>query len=166
MRMNTHTRRAPASCSAPALCRRPPHRPSGKSGTSPSREHRENVSYRLGKWEYDHGLGLEFRFPVSLPHTFYMRNGFVSEIRAPQKVIMRNRLDMFSEGRVSQKRSRFACKMYGGSETGNRNSTLTHDHIPIYPVYNSCFPCVPAKGCVRGLGCVPTSARPRRACTQ
>ena len=52
---------------------------------SPSREHRENVSYRLGKWEYDHGLGLEFRFPVSLPHTFYMRNGFVSEIRDPQK---------------------------------------------------------------------------------
>ena len=34
---------------------------------SPSREHRENMSYRLGKWEYDHGLGLEFRFPVSLP---------------------------------------------------------------------------------------------------
>ena len=52
---------------------------------SPSREHRENVSYRLGKWEYDHGLGLEFRLPVSLPHTFYMRNGFVSEIRGPQK---------------------------------------------------------------------------------
>ena len=89
---------------------------------SPSREHRENVSYRLGKWQCDNGLGLEFRFPVSLPHTFYMRNGFVSEISGPQKVIMRNRLDMFSEGRVSQKRSRFACKIYGGSETGNRNS--------------------------------------------
>ena len=85
---------------------------------SPSREHRENVSYRLGKWEYDHGLGLGFRFPVSLPHTFYMRNGFVSEIRAPQKVIMRNTLDMFSEARVSQKRSRFACKMYGGARDG------------------------------------------------
>ena len=115
---------------------------------SPSREHRENVSYRLGKWEYDHGLGLEFRFPVSLPHTFYMRNGFVSEIRAPQKVIMRNRLDMFSEGRVSQKRSRFACKMYGGARRGIETLTLTHDHIPIYPVYNSRFPCVHAKGCV------------------
>ena len=35
---------------------------------SPSREHRENVSYRLGKWEYDHGLGLGFRFPVSPIH--------------------------------------------------------------------------------------------------
>ena len=44
-------------------------RPSGKAGTQPSsREHRENVSYRLGKWEYYHGLGLEFRFPVSIPH--------------------------------------------------------------------------------------------------
>ena len=77
-----------------------------------------------------------------------MRNGFVSEIRAPQKVIMRNRLDMFSEGRVSQKRSRFACKMYGGARRGIETLTLTHDHIPIYPVYNSRFPCVPAKGCV------------------
>ena len=115
---------------------------------SPSREHRGNVSYRPGKWECDHGLGLGFRFPVSLPHTFYMRNGFVSEIRAPQKVIMRNRLDMFSEGRVSQKRSRFACKMYGGVRRGIETLTLTQDHIPIYPVYNSRFPCVPAKGCV------------------
>ena len=77
-----------------------------------------------------------------------MRNGFVSEIRAPQKVIMRNRLDMFSEGRVSQKRSRFACKMYGGARRGIETLTLTHDHIPIYPVYNSRFPCVHAKGCV------------------
>ena len=102
---------------------------------SPSREHRGNVSYRLGKWECDHGLGLGFRFPVSLPHTFYMRNGFVSEIRAPQKVIMRNRLDMFSE-------------------PGNRNpinpAVVTTvavlvspggfmGHIPIYSVYNSRF---------------------------
>ena len=37
---------------------------------SPSREHRGNVSYRLGKWECDHGLGLGFRFPVSLPIHF------------------------------------------------------------------------------------------------
>ena len=55
---------------------------------------------------------------------------------------------MFSEGRVSQKRSRFACKMYGGVRRGIETLTLTHDHIPIYPVYNSRFPCVPAKGCV------------------
>ena len=61
---------------------------------------------------------------------------------------MRNRLDMFSEGRVSQKRSRFACKMYGGARRGIETLTLTQDHIPIYPVYNSRFPCVPAKGCV------------------
>ena len=38
---------------------------------SPSREHRENVSYRLGKWQCDHGLGLEFRFPVSLPYIHF-----------------------------------------------------------------------------------------------
>ena len=69
-----------------------------------------------------------------------MRNGFVSEIRAPQKVILRNRLDMFSEGRVSQKRSRFACKIYGGARRGIETLTLTHDHIPIYSVYNSRFP--------------------------
>ena len=36
----------------------------------------------------------------------------------------------------------------GGARRGIETLTLTHDHIAIYPVYNSRFPCVPAKGCV------------------
>ena len=38
-------------------------------------------------------------------------------------------------------------------------ANITHDHIPIYPVYNSRFPCVPAKGCTSV--CSRLSARRR-----
>ena len=55
--------------------------------------------------------------------------------------------------------------MYGGARRGIETLTLTHDHIPIYPVYNSRFPCVHAKGCVHdfplGRGKAPPSEKNR-----
>ena len=107
------------------------------------------MSYRLGKWEYDHGLGLGFRFPVSLPPIhFTCETASFLRYAALRKHIKSIPHDYFLRGAYLRNEAVSHVKCMGGARRGIETLTLTHDHIPIYPVYNSCFPCVHAKGCV------------------
>ena len=106
------------------------------------------MSYRLSKWEYDHGLGLGFRFPVSLPIYFTCETASFLRYAALRKHIESIPHDYFLRAGYLRNEAVSHVKCMGGARRGIETLTLTHDHIPIYPAYNSRFPCVHAKGCV------------------